>query len=231
MKKFLKIVFLLTLIIVSIALLFVGNGYKMYKEAIEEISIEDKIKEIKSKENYTEISDLPQNYINAVLSVEDHRFYNHCGIDLIAIGRATINDIKAMDFVEGGSTITQQLAKNQYFTQEKKITRKIAETFLAFKIEKEYEKDEILELYINTIYFGNGYYGIKEAAIGYFGKLPKDLTDGECIMLAGIPNAPSVYALTENLDLAKQRQKQVMAKMIRYKTLTEEQAKEILNLD
>ena len=94
MKKFLKIVFLLTLIIVSIALLFVGNGYKMYKEAIEEISIEDKIKEIKGKENYTKISDLPQTYINAVLSVEDHRFYKHCGIDLIAIGRATINDIK-----------------------------------------------------------------------------------------------------------------------------------------
>ena len=121
MKKFLKIVFLLTLIIVSIALLFVGNGYKMYKEAIEEISIEDKIKEIKSKENYTEISDLPQNYINAVLSVEDHRFYNHCGIDLIAIGRATINDIKAMDFVEGGSTITQQLAKKYIFYTRQEI--------------------------------------------------------------------------------------------------------------
>ena len=127
MKKFLKIVFLLTLIITSIALIFVENGYKMYKDAIQEISIEDKIKEIKSKENYTEISDLPQNYINAVLSVEDHRFYNHCGIDLIAIGRATINDIKAMDFVEGGSTITQQLAKNIYFTQDKKFERKIAE--------------------------------------------------------------------------------------------------------
>jgi monofunctional glycosyltransferase len=115
MKKLLKIVFLLILIITSIALLFIGNGYKMYKEAIEEISIEDKIKEIKSKENYTEISDLPQTYINAVLSVEDHRFYKHFGIDLIAIGRATINDIKAMDFVEGGSTITQQLAKKYIF--------------------------------------------------------------------------------------------------------------------
>ena len=83
MKKFLKIVFFITLIITSIALLFVGNGYKMYKEAIEEISIEDKIKEIKSKENYTEISDLPQTYINAVLSVEDHRFYKHFGIYIL----------------------------------------------------------------------------------------------------------------------------------------------------
>ena len=168
-------------------------------------------------------------YKKAVVSVEDHRFYKHHGIDVIAIGRATLNDLRAFSFVEGGSTITQQLAKNQYFTQEKKMTRKIAETFLAFKLEKEYEKDEILELYINTIYFGNGYYGIKEASMGYFGKLPKDLTDSECIMLAGIPNAPSVYALTENPDLAKQRQKQVLAKMIRYKALTEEEAKNILN--
>ena len=168
-------------------------------------------------------------YKKAVVAVEDHRFYKHFGIDIIAIGRATFNDLRAFSFVEGGSTITQQLAKNQYFTQEKKITRKIAETMLAFKLEKEYEKDEILELYINTIYFGNGYYGIKEASMGYFGKLPKDLTDSECIMLAGIPNAPSVYALTENPDLAKQRQKQVIAKMIRHKALTEEEAKNILN--
>ncbi len=88
-----------------------------------------------------------------MLSVEDHRFYKHFGIDLIAIGRATINDIKAMDFVEGGSTITQQLAKNIYFTQDKKFERKIAEVFMAVKIENKCEKDEILELYLNTSYF------------------------------------------------------------------------------
>ena len=227
MKNILKILIVIGLVIASIGVLFIGQGYKMYKDAIKEVSIESKIEEIRKQENYTKISEVPEMYKKAVVSVEDHRFYKHYGIDVIAIGRAIFNDLKAFSFVEGGST----LAKNQYFTQEKKITRKIAETFLAFKIEKEYEKDEILELYINTIYFGNGYYGIKEAAIGYFGKLPKDLTDGECIMLAGIPNAPSVYALTENLDLAKQRQKHVMAKMISYNTLTEEQAKEILNLD
>ncbi|WP_304431257.1 biosynthetic peptidoglycan transglycosylase, partial [Romboutsia ilealis] len=153
-KKFLKIVVLLTLIIMSIVVAFIGNGYKMYKEAIEEISIEDKIKQIKSKENYTEISELPQTYIDAVLSVEDHRFYKHNGIDIIAIWRAIVNDIRKMEFIEGGSTITQQLAKNIYFTQEKKVKRKIAEVFMAFKIEKNYKKDEILELYINTICFG-----------------------------------------------------------------------------
>ena len=92
-------------------------------------------------------------------------------------------------------------------------------------------KNEIFEFYVNTIYFGNGYYNIKDAAMGYFGKLPKDMTDSECIMLAGIPNAPSVYAPTENPDLAKQRQKQVMLKMIKYGYLTEEEAEKILNED
>jgi len=200
----------------------------MYKEAIDKISIEDKVKEIQSKENYTKISELPQMYINAVISVEDHRFYKHPGIDIIAIGRAVVNDIKAMSLVEGGSTITQQLAKNIYFTQEKKFERKIAEVFMAFDIEKRYNKNEILELYLNTSYFGDGYYTVKEASKGYFGKEPMEMNDSECIMLAGIPNAPSVYAPTKNPELAKQRQKQVIEKMIKNKYLTQEEADKIL---
>ena len=227
-KIIIKILFILLLILTSIALLYIGNGYNMYKTAIEEMSIEDKVKEIQSKENYTKISELPQMYINAVISVEDHRFYEHGGIDIIAIGRAAINDIKAMSFVEGGSTITQQLSKNIYFTQEKKIERKIAEVFMAFEIEKRYEKDFILELYLNTSYFGDGYYTVKEASQGYFGKEPKDMTDSECILLAGIPNAPSAYSPTKNPELAKQRQKQVINKMIKYKYLTQEEADKIL---
>ena len=222
MKFLKKVLLILLLVILSITVLLVGKGYEMYSKAIKAMPLEEKVKEIKSRANYTELSEVPQTYINAVISVEDHRFYKHSGIDIIAIGRAVVNNIKTMSFAEGGSTITQQIAKNEYFTQEKKMTRKIAEIFMAFKIEKNYDKDEILELYINTIYFGNGYYNIKDAAMGYFGKLPKDMTDSECIMLAGIPNAPSVYAPTENPDLAKQRQKQVMLKMIKYGYLTEE---------
>ena len=228
MKTFLKIMLLVSLVIISIGLLAVGNGYNMYKEAIEEIPLDQKVEEIKSKENYVSLSELPQIYLNAVISVEDHRFYKHNGIDIIAIGRALINDIKTMSFVEGGSTITQQIAKNEYFTQEKKITRKIAEVFMAFEIEKNYNKDEILEIYINTLYFGDGYYNIKDAAKGYFEKDLDELTDGEWIMLAGIPNAPSVYAPNVNPDLAKQRQKQVIEKMIKYEYLTENEADKIL---
>lgn len=90
----------------------------MYKKALEEIPLSEKVTSIKEKENYTEIGKIPEMYKNAVISVEDHRFYKHNGIDIIAIGRALVNDVKAMDFVEGGSTITQQLSKNIYFTQE-----------------------------------------------------------------------------------------------------------------
>lgn len=228
MKTFLKVILLLILIGISIGLLLIGKGYDMYKEAIQETPLEEKVEEIKSKANYTKISELPQMYLDAVISVEDHRFYKHSGIDVIAIGRALINDIKAMDFVEGGSTITQQIAKNEYFTQEKRITRKIAEVFMAFEIEKKYSKNEILELYINTIYFGNGYYNIKDACKGYFGKSPNEMTAGECIMLADIPNAPSVYNPKENLKLAKERQKQVADKMVEYGYLSKEKEDEIL---
>ena len=118
-----------------------------------------------------------------------------------------------------------------YFTQEKKINRKIAEVFMAFDIEEKYDKDEILELYLNKSYFGDGYYTVKEAAEGYFDKEPEDMTDSECIMLAGIPNAPSLYSPSENPDLAKERQRQVADSMIKNGYLTEEQAEEILNSD
>lgn len=228
MKVIKKVIFTVILVSISISLLVVGNGYDIYKNAIEQVPLKQKVESIKSKKNYTDIEEVPQIYKNAVISVEDHRFYTHNGIDIIAIGRATINDIKAMEFVEGGSTITQQLSKNIYFTQEKKITRKIAEVFMAFEIEKNYEKDEILELYINTSYFGNGYYTLKEAAKGYFDKSLNEMSDSELVLLAGIPNAPSVYAPTVNPGLAKQRQKQVINKMIEYGYLSTTQADKIL---
>lgn len=163
MRLLKKIIFVVILISISMGLLVIENGYDMYKEAIQNEPLAEKVESIKKKENYAEIREVPQIYINAVISVEDHRFYKHGGIDIIAIARAVINDIKAKDFVEGGSTITQQLAKNIYFTQEKKITRKIAEVFMAREIEKNYDKDEILELYLNTSYFGEGYYTVKAA--------------------------------------------------------------------
>lgn len=124
MKVIKKIIFVVILVAISISLLVIGNGYNMYKEALERMPLSKKVASIREKENYAKIDEIPQIYKDAVISVEDHRFYKHNGVDIIAIGRAFVNDIKTIDFVEGGSTITQQLAKNIYFTQEKKITRK-----------------------------------------------------------------------------------------------------------
>ena len=189
------------------------RGYDMYKDAIAQVSLKDKVSEIRSKESYTVFSDLPETYTDAVLSVEDHRFYGHIGIDPIAITRAMVNDVKAGRFVEGGSTITQQLAKNLYFTQEKKMERKVAEVFMAFALERDYSKNEILELYVNTIYFG---------------KEPEDLTDYESTLLAGVPNAPSKYSPTVNLELAEKRQEQVVERLVACGLFTKERALETL---
>ena len=232
MKKIIKlIVFLIIIITLSASIPFVVKGYKMYTVALNEVSIEEKKNEIQSKESYTSLSELPQIYKDAVLAVEDHRYYKHGAIDIISIGRAIITDIKAKEFVEGGNTITQQLAKNLYFTQKKEIERKIAEIFMAYEMERTLDKDTILELYLNSSYFGNGYYTVKQASRGYFKKEPKEMTSYEATLLAGIPNAPSVYAPNKNLNLAKQRQKQVINKMVKYKYLTQEEANKILKED
>ena len=229
MKNLKKFLIVIILIVLSILALLIGQGYKMYKEAISTMPLSQKVESIKSQKDYTSLSEIPKIYTVAVISVEDHRFEKHHGIDVIAISRAAFNDIRTMSFVEGGSTITQQLAKNMYFTQEKKITRKIAEVFMSYEIEKNYSKDEILELYVNTIYYGNNYYNIKSASLGYFDKLPKDLNSSECTMLAGIPNAPSLYNPKATTKLAKQGQKQVIQKMIKYGNLNKEDANKILD--
>ena len=191
----------------------VGKGYELYRNAVGEMSLEEKVASVQKKEGYTTLEDLPDVYKNAVISVEDHRFYSHFGIDPIAIGRAVLHDIQAGRYVEGGSTITQQLAKNLYFSNEKKMTRKIAEVFMAFELEEKYSKNEILELYVNSIYFGDGYYTAGDASRGYFGKEPEEMNEYECTLLAGIPNAPGRYAPTKNQELAEKRQMQVLRRM------------------
>ena len=208
---------LLTLLL-AVAVLAAGyvvyGGYKMYKEVTDAVPVAEKVEEIRSQDHYTEYGELSDTYINAVIAGEDRRFRKHGGFDIISTGRALLHNIKAGELEQGGSTITQQLARNMYFEQNKKLTRKVAEVLVAFEIEKEYDKDEILELYVNTIYFGSGYYNIYDASLGYFGKTPSQLSDYEATMLAGIPNAPSVYDLNVNPDLAEQRRQQVVDCMV-----------------
>ena len=228
MKVVKKIIIFIIVIIIIAGSIITYKGYTIYKQALDEISVKDKVAEIKSQENYTKIEDMPKFYLNAVIAVEDHRFYDHGAIDIISIGRAIYTNIRYMELREGGSTITQQLAKNIYFDQSKNFLRKIAEIFMAFEIEDNCSKDEILELYLNTSYFGDGYYCVKEAANGYFDKEPIEMNEYESSMLAGIPNAPSVYAPTKNPDLASQRQRQVLEKMVKYEYITEEEKNNIL---
>ena len=228
MRLIKKIILFIIILIFLIFSIFGLKGYNLYNSAINEVSLSEKVAEIQNDENFVSISELPDDFINATIAVEDHRFKEHGAIDIIAIVRAIFSNIKAKEAVEGGSTITQQVAKNLYFMTEKEnLSRKIAEIILSYHLEKNYSKDEIFELYVNTIYYGDGYYGIKEASNGYLNKDPKDLTLDESTMLAGIPNAPSVYAPTVNMDLCKSIQAKVIRSMVKYGYITQEQADNI----
>lgn len=228
MRFFLNLLKRLLVLALAAALVAGGlltvRGYQLYRRALEDQSLEATVDAIRSAPDYAPLSDLPQLYLNAVIAVEDHRFTQHGGIDLIAITRAAIYDLATGTLDQGGSTITQQVAKNLFFTQEKEFTRKIAEVFMSFALERHYTKGEILELYVNTIYFGDGYYGVTEACAGYFGKIPAEITPYEATLLAGIPNAPSVYSLSANPDLADQRQDYVVRQMVKYGYLTDQEA-------
>lgn len=229
--KILRMVRNLILLVFTICLCavlaLVYMGWRMYTQALEAMPLDQKVKQVQSQESYTSFEELPETYVDAVIAAEDHRFYEHNGVDVIALGRVLVNDIKSMSFVEGGSTITQQLAKNLYFTQEKELTRKIAEVFMAFHLEANYSKEELLELYVNSIYFGNGCYDVASATRSYFGIEPSQMDENQCTLLAGIPNAPSVYDLTQNPDLAAQRQRQVLHLMVKYEYLTATEASTI----
>jgi penicillin-binding protein 1A len=160
------------------------------------------------------ISDIPQDLINAVVAVEDARFFQHNGLDWQGISRAFWKNLKNMRFSQGASTITQQLSRSLFLTQEKKISRKIKEAVIARRIEKKYSKKDILELYLNQVYFGSGAYGVESAARTYFGKSVKELNLEECAMLAGLPQAPSRYSPKRNSKLAKSRRAAVFQRML-----------------
>lgn len=234
MKKLYRVGRALVLAVICLGLLigggFIWQGWQLYQEAMAERPLEAVVAEVRAAEHYTRLEQLPEFYLQAVVAVEDRRFYEHDGIDPVSICRAVYADLKAGAFVEGGSTITQQLAKNLYFTQEKKLERKIAEVFVAWDLEQLCDKDEILELYVNDIYFGAGYYCIFDAAEGYFNKTPQELTNAECALLAGLPNAPSAYNPKKNPELAAQRQQQVLRCMVNCKMLTAEEANNMVIL-
>lgn len=145
------------------------------------------------RKQFVSSKDIPDMMKKAIVATEDRRFYDHGALDLVSVTRALVTNYMAGKTLEGGSTIAQQTVKNIFLSHDRTLSRKIEELALAVRLEKNYTKDEILELYLNTIYFGHGAYGIKDAARIYFGKDVKDLNVSQCAMLAGLPQAPSVY--------------------------------------
>ena len=172
------------------------------------------------------IEQVPLNLQHAFIAVEDNRFYEHKGIDPKGLMRAFYANITKHEIAEGGSTITQQLAKNAYLTQERTFKRKIQEIFLAMQIEKQYTKQEILEMYMNQIYFGQGAYGVQAAAKIYFDKSVENLNLSECALLAGIPKSPNYYSPFNNMQAAIQRRNLVLDQMVKYRYITPSEARE-----
>ncbi|MFQ5783690.1 MAG: transglycosylase domain-containing protein [Alphaproteobacteria bacterium] len=160
------------------------------------------------------IDELPPDLGHAVIAIEDRRFYRHFGLDLVALLRASLANLRAGHVIQGGSTITQQLAKNIFLTPERTFRRKVQEVLLALWLEYKFTKDEILSIYLNRVYFGAGAYGIEAAARRYFAKSARALTLSESAMLAGLLKAPSRYAPTRDLARARARARQVLASMV-----------------
>lgn len=228
MRLFWKILIILLVLVIILFSIFFLIGYTTYSKALDEKPLVERVEEVTDMEHFVKFNDMSDYYRNAIIAIEDHRYYEHGPIEIRSIARALFNNIRAWDFVEGGSTITQQVAKNVILSQEQTLSRKLAEVIAAFDLEKNYSKNEIFELYVNTANFGNGYIGIYEASMGYYNKEPKDLDLNEASMLAGVPNAPSVYAPNINPTLAKQRQTQVINAMVQYGYISNEQALEVI---
>ncbi len=167
--------------------------------------------------------EMPAALVDALIATEDCRFYDHCGIDLKGILRAAVADLMAGEFVQGGSTLTQQLAKTLFLTHRKTMMRKLKEAILAVQLERRYTKQEILELYLNQIYFGSGAYGIKAAAQTFFGKSPEMLSVPECALIAGMPKSPSRYSPLNNKPLALSRKNTVLRQMQKQHVITKKE--------
>ena len=217
--KIIRKLFLILLLIVLIALtLFVGLGFVNYVKATNEVSISEKVEEIKNKKSYVTYDEISEELLQATVAIEDRRFYEHHGVEYRSMARALYQNVLA-----GASTITQQLAKNMYYTYQPSYLRKVSEIFTAYDLERELSKKEILELYVNVINYGDNYIGIKAASEGYFHKEPKDLTLDEATLLAGLPQSPANYQLSNHESAARNRQIQVLNAMIRENMIDEQQ--------
>ncbi|BES66291.1 hypothetical protein SANA_27300 [Gottschalkiaceae bacterium SANA] len=206
MQKLMVAFFLLLIVLVG----WVNNSIKEAEFQMNS-QIPEQIQQKRSE--YVKTEEIPEDLFEAIVKAEDHRYYYHFGIDPIGMTRAAIVDIRAKSIVEGGSTLTQQLAKNLFLSSERTMKRKIKDMVLAVELEALYSKREILAMYLNLVYFGEGAYGIGEAAEVYFQKSVSELTREECALLAGIPRAPSLCNPIADQEGIMKRQQIILLKM------------------
>ena len=194
MKKLLfKMIIILLVIITGFCGYYGYLGYLIYQDKIQEQSLSERVNQLKSKEDYVTLDQISPIYKEAVLESEDRRFYQHGPVDYYGLARAMFINITTFSFKEGGSTITQQLAKNLCLSFKKNLSRKFAEVFIAKDLEDHYSKDEILEMYLNVTYLGEGNYGIQAASQYYYHIDAIDLNKQQCDILVKTLKRPSVY--------------------------------------
>lgn len=194
MKKLLfKMIIILLVIITGFCGYYGYLGYQIYQDKIQEQSLSERVNQLKSKEDYVTLDQISPIYKEAVLESEDRRFYKHGPVDYYGLARAMFINITTFPFKEGGSTITQQLAKNLCLSFKKNLSRKFAEVFIAKDLEDHYSKDEILEMYLNITYLGEGNYGIQAASQYYYHIDAIDLNKQQCDILVKTLKRPSVY--------------------------------------
>ena len=228
-KGILTIICVIFLICVIGIVAYLGIIYNEVNTEIKAGKIEKTVDSIRERNTYVKKEKIDKLYLKAVVAAEDRRYYSHGAVDIMGFSRAMYNNIISLKLKEGGSSITQQLSKNIFLDQKTELERKIKELFYAIELEKRYSKDDILELYVNTSYFGAGYYGIGPATKGYYDKTPEKLNLNEIAFLAGVPNAPSVYNPYEHYELALQRRNIVLRKMVYNGDITQEEAMIVYN--
>ncbi len=223
-RRLLLAIFLIIVLVVgAIALM----GYVDYKDKVETVTVEEKVNALRSGATYVKLDDIALDMQHAVVAIEDHRFFDHDGIDYYALVRSVVVNISGQGN-QGGSTLSQQLAKNFYFMEDKGRLRKVSEAYVAKYLEETYSKKEILEMYVNIVYYGDNHYGIYEASMGYFDVLPENLTLAQASVLAGLPQAPSVYALSNQNPQTIERQRMVLKAMLDYNFIDEQQYEAVL---
>ncbi|MBR5521226.1 MAG: transglycosylase domain-containing protein [Oscillospiraceae bacterium] len=197
MRKFVKRLICLLLVVVTVlgvvSFPIIKSGYSLYKETITNTPVEVKVEQIRSGDTYAAYEEISPVFIDLLVRSEDRRFYSHSGFDIISFSRAIVANFFSRSYSQGGSTLTQQLAKNMYFSFEKQLERKVAELLVAFDLERMYTKEEILALYCSMAYFGNRCYGVKQAARFYYNTDVSQLDDIQSYQLVETLKAPSVY--------------------------------------